>query len=153
MSGNGMSMMILQTSRLTSRETTAWLNQKSCLKQNSWSQLTKTFRSFNFFWVSSSAILAFPESRYFLYIPLVHLVSLSSNSIAMAAVKRLRALLAEQDNIIVCPGIFDGLTARIALNAGFECLYMVSASPRFQKPNEVCLLTSTLYRQDRKSVV
>jgi 2-methylisocitrate lyase-like PEP mutase family enzyme len=43
----------------------------------------------------------------------------------MSAVKRLRALLAEKESIIVCPGVFDGLSARIALNAGFECLYMV----------------------------
>ena len=43
----------------------------------------------------------------------------------MAAVKRFRAMLAEKDNLIVCPGIYDGLTARVALNAGFECLYMV----------------------------
>ena len=34
-------------------------------------------------------------------------------------------MLADEDNIIVCPGIYDGLTARVALNAGFECLYMV----------------------------
>lgn len=38
---------------------------------------------------------------------------------------RLRALLA-QDKIITCPGVYDGLTTRLALNAGFECLYMVS---------------------------
>jgi hypothetical protein len=43
----------------------------------------------------------------------------------MAAVKKLRAWLAEKDNIVVCPGVYDGLTARIALSAGFECLYMV----------------------------
>jgi hypothetical protein len=41
-------------------------------------------------------------------------------------VQKLRAMLGEKDNIVVCPGVFDGLTARIALNAGFECLYMVS---------------------------
>jgi 2-methylisocitrate lyase-like PEP mutase family enzyme len=43
----------------------------------------------------------------------------------MASVARLRALLAEKDKIIVCPGVYDGLTARIALNTGFDCLYMV----------------------------
>ena len=48
----------------------------------------------------------------------------------MASAKRLRALLADQSKIIVCPGVYDGLTARIALNAGFECLYMVSKSPK-----------------------
>lgn len=43
----------------------------------------------------------------------------------MASVSRLRALLAEKDKIIICPGVYDGFTARIALNAGFDCLYMV----------------------------
>jgi hypothetical protein len=52
----------------------------------------------------------------------------------MASAKRLRALLADQSKIIVCPGVYDGLTARIALNAGFECLYMVTKphSPKIQ---------------------
>lgn len=44
----------------------------------------------------------------------------------MAAVARLRELLAQEDKIIVCPGVYDGYTARIALSAGFDCLYMVS---------------------------
>jgi 2-methylisocitrate lyase-like PEP mutase family enzyme len=38
---------------------------------------------------------------------------------------KLRGLLA-QDEIIVCPGVYDGFTARIALNTGFEILYMVT---------------------------
>jgi hypothetical protein len=44
----------------------------------------------------------------------------------MSAAKNLRALLAEKSKIIVCPGVYDGFTARIALNEGFDCLYMVS---------------------------
>jgi 2-methylisocitrate lyase-like PEP mutase family enzyme len=43
----------------------------------------------------------------------------------MASAAKLRSWLAEKDKIIVCPGVYDGFTARIALNAGFECLYMV----------------------------
>jgi 2-methylisocitrate lyase-like PEP mutase family enzyme len=42
-----------------------------------------------------------------------------------SAATRLRELLAEKENIIVCPGVYDGLTARIALREGFDCLYMV----------------------------
>lgn len=42
-----------------------------------------------------------------------------------SAVAKLRELLADQSKIIVCPGVFDGLTARIALNEGFDALYMV----------------------------
>lgn len=36
-------------------------------------------------------------------------------------------MLEDKDKIVVCPGVFDGLTARIALNNGFECLYMTGA--------------------------
>jgi 2-methylisocitrate lyase-like PEP mutase family enzyme len=43
------------------------------------------------------------------------------------AAARLRELLADQSKIITCPGVYDGLTARIALNAGHECLYMTGA--------------------------
>ena len=43
----------------------------------------------------------------------------------MAAAKKLRPWLEEKDKIIVCPGVYDGFTAIIVLNAGFECLYMV----------------------------
>ncbi|KAK0617824.1 Pyruvate/Phosphoenolpyruvate kinase-like domain-containing protein [Bombardia bombarda] len=44
-----------------------------------------------------------------------------------SAAARLRELLARQDDIIVCPGVYDGLTARIALQQGFDCLYMTGA--------------------------
>jgi 2-methylisocitrate lyase-like PEP mutase family enzyme len=43
------------------------------------------------------------------------------------AAQRLRELLADKNKIITCPGVYDGLTARIALNAGHECLYMTGA--------------------------
>lgn len=38
---------------------------------------------------------------------------------------RLRQLIAEKD-IVVAPGVFDGFSARIALDVGFDCLYMVN---------------------------
>ena len=38
---------------------------------------------------------------------------------------RLRELLSREDHITVCPGVYDGLTARVALHDKFECLYMV----------------------------
>lgn len=40
---------------------------------------------------------------------------------------KLRELLASPDKILVAPGVHDGLTARIALNAGFDALYMTGA--------------------------
>ncbi|KAJ5584784.1 carboxyphosphonoenolpyruvate mutase [Penicillium hispanicum] len=48
---------------------------------------------------------------------------------ASPAVSKLRQLLAEDNKIIVCPGVYDGLTARIALEAGFDVLYMVNPPP------------------------
>lgn len=45
---------------------------------------------------------------------------------ALSAAARLRQLLADSNQIIVCPGVYDGLTARIALQSGFEALYMVT---------------------------
>ncbi|KAI1646815.1 putative carboxyphosphonoenolpyruvate mutase [Daldinia loculata] len=42
-------------------------------------------------------------------------------------VSRLRAALSTPWNIVVSPGVYDGLTARIALGAGFDCLYMTGA--------------------------
>ena len=39
---------------------------------------------------------------------------------------RLRQLLADKDKIIVAPGVYDGFSARIALEVGFDCMYMVS---------------------------
>ncbi|CRG86967.1 carboxyphosphonoenolpyruvate phosphonomutase, putative [Talaromyces islandicus] len=49
------------------------------------------------------------------------------------AVARLRELLADENKIIVCPGVFDGLTARIALNEGFDALYMTGAGTAASK--------------------
>jgi hypothetical protein len=44
------------------------------------------------------------------------------------AATKLRELLAEKDKIVVCPGVYDGFTARIALETGFDCLYMVETT-------------------------
>jgi 2-methylisocitrate lyase-like PEP mutase family enzyme len=43
------------------------------------------------------------------------------------AAARLREMLNDSEKIVVCPGIYDGLTARIALQVGFDCLYMTGA--------------------------
>lgn len=43
------------------------------------------------------------------------------------AVARLRELLADTSKIIIAPGVYDGLTARIALAEKFSCLYMTGA--------------------------
>lgn len=51
------------------------------------------------------------------------------------AATRLRRQLAEND-FVLAPGVYDGFSARIALEVGFDCLYMVwqpdlCFSPRF----------------------
>jgi 2-methylisocitrate lyase-like PEP mutase family enzyme len=38
------------------------------------------------------------------------------------AVARLRQMLSDPSKTIVAPGVYDGITARLALAAGFECL-------------------------------
>ncbi|CZT20845.1 related to carboxyphosphonoenolpyruvate phosphonomutase [Ramularia collo-cygni] len=42
-------------------------------------------------------------------------------------VVRLREMLADPKKTVVAPGVYDGLTARLALEAGFSCLYMTGA--------------------------
>jgi len=43
------------------------------------------------------------------------------------AAAKLRAQLADTSKIIVCPGVQDGLSARVCLQQGFETLYMTGA--------------------------
>lgn len=38
---------------------------------------------------------------------------------------KLQRLLKGSDDLIVCPGVYDGFSARIAMSVGFQCLYMV----------------------------
>ena len=45
----------------------------------------------------------------------------------LTGAKRLRELLQDPNHLVLCPGVFDGLTARLALATGFEAIYMVSA--------------------------
>lgn len=48
-----------------------------------------------------------------------------SFTMAMTGAKRLRELMSKEDHIVVAPGVYDGLSGRIALAAGAEVLYMV----------------------------
>jgi len=47
-------------------------------------------------------------------------------SYPVSAATRLRGMLKNSTNIIVAPGVYDGFSARVALEVGFDCLYMVS---------------------------
>lgn len=51
----------------------------------------------------------------------------------LTGARRLRELLKDPGRLVVLPGVFDGLTARLALAAGFEALYMVSSPELHQK--------------------
>lgn len=44
----------------------------------------------------------------------------------VTAATGLRQILADPQSCIVAPGVYDGLSARIALSVGFNALYMVS---------------------------
>jgi 2-methylisocitrate lyase-like PEP mutase family enzyme len=43
------------------------------------------------------------------------------------AAQKLRAMLDDPEKLIVCPGVYDGYTARIALAENVDCLYMVGS--------------------------
>lgn len=45
------------------------------------------------------------------------------------AAKRLRQLLSDPRRAVFAPGVYDGISARVALAQGYDCLYMVSHSP------------------------
>lgn len=55
--------------------------------------------------------------------------------------KKLRKMLFETNELIVCPGVYDGLSARTAIELGFNAMYMVrnnipySARPLFYSKN------------------
>lgn len=46
----------------------------------------------------------------------------------LTGAKRLRQLLKDPEHLVLCPGVYDGLTARLALSTGFDAIYMVSSS-------------------------
>lgn len=45
---------------------------------------------------------------------------------AFSGAKKLRYILEHTNELIVCPGVYDGLSARTAIELGFKSLYMVS---------------------------
>jgi 2-methylisocitrate lyase-like PEP mutase family enzyme len=59
----------------------------------------------------------------------------------LSAVQKLRVMLSDPEKFVVCPGVYDGYTARIALAEGAECLYMVSCSPPRRPPRVTHELT------------
>jgi 2-methylisocitrate lyase-like PEP mutase family enzyme len=52
-----------------------------------------------------------------------------------SAATKLRRMISDPNGFVFAPGVYDGLSARIALGVGFDCLYMVCLPFffRFQK--------------------
>ncbi|KAF2686458.1 Phosphoenolpyruvate/pyruvate domain-containing protein [Lentithecium fluviatile CBS 122367] len=50
-----------------------------------------------------------------------------------SAATRLRYMIKNSDHIIKCPGVYDGLSARIAIDIGFEGMYMTGAGTTASK--------------------
>lgn len=71
----------------------------------------------------------------------------ATTSTPMSGATKLCQKLRETSSLIVCPGVYDGLSARIALNLGFEAMYMVriSNSIRLSTPSNF----SRLVREQR----
>ena len=46
----------------------------------------------------------------------------------VSGAQRLRQMLSDPSKTVVAPGVYDGISARVALAEGFECLYMVGLS-------------------------
>lgn len=42
------------------------------------------------------------------------------------AASKLRRMIKDTNELIVCPGVYDGLSARVAMELGFKAMYMVS---------------------------
>ncbi|KAK4092077.1 hypothetical protein Purlil1_3330 [Purpureocillium lilacinum] len=45
----------------------------------------------------------------------------------MAAATKLRKMVEDPQSFVVAPGVYDGFSARIALEVGFDCIYMTGA--------------------------
>lgn len=46
----------------------------------------------------------------------------------MAAATELRQLVQDPNGFLFCPGVYDGFSARVALEVGFDGIYMVFAA-------------------------
>lgn len=70
------------------------------------------------------------------------------------AAAKLRAQIAEEGKIVVCPGVQDGLSARVCLAEGFENLYMVRTAPDTLQsiPSSLCALRCMLTLDHQRPV-
>lgn len=43
----------------------------------------------------------------------------------LSGAKKLRRMIEDTNELVVCPGVYDGLSARTAIELGFNAMYMV----------------------------
>ena len=67
--------------------------------------------------------------------PTVEVPKIASPSTSLSPATRLKHRLQKETGLMVCPGVYDGLSARIAMDVGFETLYMVCTPRNFPFPN------------------
>lgn len=61
----------------------------------------------------------------------------------LSGAKKLRKMLFETDELIICPGVYDGLSARTAIELGFNAMYMVrNGNPSLHGPHVAKRLSS-----------
>ncbi|QRV84247.1 carboxyphosphonoenolpyruvate phosphonomutase [Ceratobasidium sp. AG-Ba] len=78
------------------------------------------------------------------YVKPAHLIHTANEPLHWKASTRLRQMLA-RDEIVVAPGVCDGISARCALEAGFTCLYQrVGAATTAAKLGQPDLAIATL---------
>ncbi|RYP67081.1 hypothetical protein DL770_008689 [Monosporascus sp. CRB-9-2] len=70
---------------------------------------------------AGGAVKPLPESKMLLQ--LNH--AASSMDVSMSGAKKLCKMLEEADELIVCPGVYDGLSALTAIELGSNAMYMV----------------------------
>ncbi|KAL2063470.1 hypothetical protein VTL71DRAFT_5275 [Oculimacula yallundae] len=58
---------------------------------------------------------------------------MANSAFPQSTASQLRSQMQNKNEIIVCPGVYDGFTARLALNAGFKTLYMTGAGTTMSK--------------------
>ena len=63
----------------------------------------------------------------------------------LRASTRLRQMIKSSPRIIVCPGVYDGLSARIALEVGFKAMYMTGAGTTASRLGAADLGLAQLY--------
>ena len=76
--------------------------------------------------LSISLFYYLPSRILHLHFTFIILCTMTSLTQHPTTASKLRTLLAQKNEIVVCPGVYDGFTTRLALNAGFKILYMVS---------------------------